>query len=74
MLDSRFAKVFNQGHVPGNINVPFTDVLNADRSFKNDEELLEVFKEKGQLSDPKNDPVILTCQRAITACILDVAL
>ena len=39
MLDSRFTQVFDKGHVPESISIPFTDLLNEDRSFKTSDEL-----------------------------------
>jgi 3-mercaptopyruvate sulfurtransferase SseA len=36
-------KVYEKGHIPGTLNLPFTDVLNEDRSFKTDDELIKVF-------------------------------
>ena len=60
ILDSRPAKVFENGSIPDSINLPYFDVLKEDRSFKSKEALEQLFKQKG-LPDPANDPVICSC-------------
>eukprot|EP00347_Sterkiella_histriomuscorum_P000154 403376966 len=72
-LDSRFTKNYDDGHIPTSATYPFTEVLNADRSFKTKEELIAGFKAQG-INDPTNDKVVFTCQRGITACILEAAI
>jgi len=53
--------------------MPFTEVLTPEKTFKSKDQLIEEFKKVG-LQDPVKDRVILTCQRGITACILEAAL
>jgi thiosulfate/3-mercaptopyruvate sulfurtransferase len=48
-------------------------LLNEDKTFKSIDALLESFKSVG-LSDPATQPMILSCQRGVTACILDAAM
>ena len=60
ILDSRFSQVFDQGCIPKSVNIPFTEVLNQDRSFKNESELEKVFKSYG-VNDPSTQEVVLTC-------------
>ena len=72
-FDSRFTKNYDEGHVPTSKTLPFTEVLTPDRAFKSKEELIQVFKNAG-VQDPLNDRVVFTCQRGITACILEAAI
>lgn len=44
ILDSRFTKIYDEGHIPTSKTFPFTEVLNPDRSFKNRDEIIKVFK------------------------------
>lgn len=73
ILDSRFDTIFNQGHIPTSKNLPFNMVLNENRTYKSPTELKDIFKQAG-VRDPIKDEVALTCQRGITACILEAAL
>lgn len=59
------------GHMPGAVNVPFSQVLNADGTFKSAPELKEVFAAVGV--EP-HEPVVTTCGSGITACVLALAL
>ena len=74
ILDGRGKPMFDAGHIETALSLPFSEVLNADKTFKSNEELKKLFKEQGSLSDPTKDQVILSCQRGIAACVLDVAL
>jgi rhodanese-related sulfurtransferase len=73
IIDSRFSHVYSNGHIPSSINVPFTQVLNEDKTYKSAEELTQILKQAG-FSDPVNQQYVLSCQRGVTACILDVAM
>jgi len=53
------------GHIPGSINVPFTE-LQQDGKFKPTEELKEILKLNDQ-------PLFFTCGSGITACIVLLA-
>lgn len=53
------------GHIPGSINVPFTE-LQRDGKFKSKEELKEILKLNDQ-------PLFFTCGSGITACIVLLA-
>lgn len=44
ILDSRFTHVYNNGHIPSSVSLPFTSVLNEDKTFKSTEELIKIFK------------------------------
>ncbi len=53
------------GHIPGSINVPFTE-LQLDGKYKSEAELAEILKLNDQ-------PLFFTCGSGITACIVLLA-
>ncbi|MEP1354409.1 MAG: 3-mercaptopyruvate sulfurtransferase [Tateyamaria sp.] len=59
------------GHVPGSRNVPFTGLLNSDKTMKTPDETRAVFETAGV---DVTKPVITTCGSGITAAILSLAL
>ncbi|MEO1557667.1 MAG: 3-mercaptopyruvate sulfurtransferase [Pseudomonadota bacterium] len=59
------------GHVPGSRNVPYTGLLNSDKTMKTPEETRAVFEAAGV---DVTKPVITTCGSGITAAILSLAL
>ena len=59
------------GHIPGSRNVPYTDLLNDDKTMKSPEECRKVFEAAGV---DLNKPVITTCGSGVTAAILALAL
>ncbi|MES2907292.1 MAG: 3-mercaptopyruvate sulfurtransferase [Pseudomonadota bacterium] len=58
------------GHIPGSVNLPYTELLNSGR-LKNLDELDRAIKNAG--IDP-SQPIISTCGSAVTAAILCFAL
>jgi thiosulfate/3-mercaptopyruvate sulfurtransferase len=81
ILDARSAGRFNgtspeprpqipSGHMPGAINIPFTDLLAAGQ-LKSAEELRKIFKDKNINLDR---PITTTCGSGITAAVLGLAL
>lgn len=59
------------GHIPGSFNLPYTALLNDDKTLKAPEEITAAFMAAGiDLSRP----VITTCGSGITAAILALAL
>ncbi|MGB1033490.1 MAG: 3-mercaptopyruvate sulfurtransferase [Primorskyibacter sp.] len=59
------------GHIPGSRNVPFGDVLNADKTMKAPDDLRAVFATAGvNLAKP----AITTCGSGVTAAVLSLAL
>ena len=60
-----------QGHIPGSRSVPFTTLLNADRTMKSPEETRAVFEAAGV---DLTKPVITTCGSGVTAAVLSLAL
>jgi thiosulfate/3-mercaptopyruvate sulfurtransferase len=59
------------GHMPGATNVPFLDVLNADRTMKSKAALEEVFLAAGV---DLRQPFVCTCGSGVTAAVLALAL
>ena len=59
------------GHIPGSANVPYTDLLNADGTFRPPEALRARFAAAG--ADGTTAPVT-SCGSGVTACILTLGL
>ncbi|HVY13592.1 MAG TPA: 3-mercaptopyruvate sulfurtransferase [Rhodopila sp.] len=59
------------GHIPGSANVPYTDLLNADGTFRAPDELRARFERAGVDS---RKPVVTSCGSGVTACILALGL
>ncbi len=60
----------SSGHMPGAINVPFTDLLETGR-YKSADELRRVFSAKGVDLDR---PITTTCGSGVTAAVVGLAL
>lgn len=63
------------GHMPGALNVPFSDLLQEDdmTKFKSVEEMKNIFESAGlDVNTEKN--VICSCGSGVTACVLATAL
>lgn len=60
------------GHMPGAINIPFSEVLDPmTKAFLPKNQLRELFLNKGV--NP-NQPIITTCGTGVSACVLETAL
>ena len=59
------------GHIPNSLNLPFSDLLNADGTMKSDPELARIMGDAGV--DMKK-PAITTCGSGVTAAIISLAL
>ena len=59
------------GHIPGSLNLPFTQLLNDDQTMKAPEELQRLLADAG--IDPKR-PVVTSCGSGVTAAVLNLAL
>jgi len=59
------------GHMPHSVNLPYTDLLNADGTFRPKQELAARFAKLGV--DGKR-PVVTSCGTGVTACILTLGL
>lgn len=82
VLDARAAGRFNgtapeprkgvrSGHMPGAVNVPYTDLLNADGTFRDRDFLLARFTAAGA---DGTRPLVTSCGTGVTACILSLGL
>jgi thiosulfate/3-mercaptopyruvate sulfurtransferase len=82
VLDARAAGRFNGtapepragirgGHMPGAANIPYTDLLNADQTFRDPSELRARFAAAGA---DGSRPVVTSCGTGVTACILTLGL
>jgi thiosulfate/3-mercaptopyruvate sulfurtransferase len=59
------------GHIPGSENVPYTDLLNADGTFRPVTDLKARFARAGV---DGSLPVVTSCGSGVTACILTLGL
>ncbi|MGB0411074.1 MAG: 3-mercaptopyruvate sulfurtransferase [Pikeienuella sp.] len=59
------------GHIPGAINVPFSSLLNDDKTMRSADEVRAIFEAAGV---NLNQPVIASCGSGVTAGILALAL
>jgi len=59
------------GHVPGSRNVPYTELLNDDRTMKDPDSLRAVFAAAGV---DMTKPVITSCGSGVTAAMINLAL
>ncbi|MDW4500173.1 3-mercaptopyruvate sulfurtransferase [Sulfitobacter sp. D35] len=59
------------GHIPGARNVPFTDLLNDDKTMKDPETCRAIFEAAGV---DLEKPVITSCGSGVTAAVLALAL
>jgi len=39
ILDSRYGEAFHMGHIQGSISLPFSELLNTDKTFKSPREI-----------------------------------
>lgn len=60
-----------KGHIPGSINLEYTNVMNAQGKLKSNEELQSLFSAAGITKDKK---VIIYCESGVRAGILFLAL
>lgn len=59
------------GHIPGSKNTPYTDLLNANGTMKDPDELRVIFAAAGV---DLNKPAITTCGSGVTAAVLSLGL
>jgi thiosulfate/3-mercaptopyruvate sulfurtransferase len=59
------------GHIPGSANLPYTDLLNADGTFR---PITEVTAHFGKAGVDGSRPVVTSCGSGVTACILTLGL
>jgi len=73
ILDGRLASFFEKAHLPTSKSVPFNTLMDKDYNFLPADQLLKIFQAAG-VADPEKDEVYFSCQRGITACIVEFAL
>ena len=66
-LQPESRKELRSGNIEGSKNMPYTELINDDHTFKTKEELISTFK-KNRI-DPKKK-IAFTCGSGITACVL----
>ncbi len=59
------------GHIPGSASLPYTDLLNADGTFRSPEAIRDRFAQAGVTADR---PIVTSCGSGVTACILTLGL
>jgi thiosulfate/3-mercaptopyruvate sulfurtransferase len=59
------------GHIPGSANLPYTDLLNADGTFRSPTEVQARFAKAGV---DGSRPLVTSCGSGVTACILTLGL
>jgi thiosulfate/3-mercaptopyruvate sulfurtransferase len=59
------------GHIPGSASLPYTDLLNADGTFRPAAEVITRLREAGV---DGTRPVVTSCGSGVTACILTLGL
>ena len=59
------------GHIPGSVNLPYTDLLAADGTFRPPEELRARFAAAGVTGAR---PVVTSCGSGVSACILTLGM
>ena len=64
-------KGLRSGHIPGSMNVPFTELLNDDKTMKSVDETRAIFEAAGV---DLTKPITTSCGSGITACVLTLAL
>ena len=73
LLDVRSADEFNDpaGHLPGSINLEYSNVLNTNGTLKSVAQLTELFEKQGITKDKK---VIVFCRSSVRAGVVFLAL
>ena len=66
-LQPEARKELRSGNIKFSKNIPYTNLINKDRTFKTRNELLEIFKQNN--IDPEKK-LAFTCGSGITACVL----
>ncbi len=64
-------KGLRAGHIPGSRNLPFSDLLNEDGTYRHVDDLRELFVAAGIVPEA---PVATSCGSGVTACVLAVGL
>lgn len=65
VLDVRSEKEWNNGHIPGAVWIEWTKALNEDGTFKDADELKEIYESKGITAD--KEAIMPHCKSAVRA-------
>lgn len=71
-IDTRFPAEFAESHYPGAINMPFTDCLNADGTFKSSQDFVTTLEKLGIDPTKKDQEIITSCTGGISSNTLIV--
>lgn len=61
------------GHMPGAINLPFTEMLQSDKTYKSVSEMKDMFQQAG-IDIDTDKKIITSCGSGVTACVMAGAL
>ena len=61
IIDSRLESVYEKGTVANAINLPFTLLLNPDKTYKKPDELRKVIESFGIKNPSQNQDLVLSC-------------
>lgn len=62
------------GHIPGAVNLPLTDLVTADGTFRDPQQIADRFAAAGlSAADSSQRPVVASCGSGVTACHLVLA-
>ena len=64
-------KGLSSGSIPNSLCLPFRELINKNNTFKNNDEILKIFKEK--IKDVQAYNVVFSCGSGVTACVLALA-
>ena len=70
-LDARGSARFTENHIPQSFSTPFRELFNEDKTFKNENELRDIFIKKNV---DLNCEMFTSCGSGVTACIVSHAL
>ena len=69
--ESEPRKGLKSGSIPDSFCIPFNELINEDHSFKNKNEIKEIFKKT--LGDSMSLNVVFSCGSGVTASVLALA-
>ena len=64
-------KGLRSGNIKNSLCIPFSECLNKDKTFKNQNELNDIFKSHLNNLEEKN--IVFSCGSGVTACVLALA-
>lgn len=67
ILDARFSKLYDEGHIPNAINIQYSNCIAEDNTIKSAEELKQMFTAAGV---DLTQPIIFSCGKGVGATLL----